>query len=341
MNSDKKSKVTKKESKSRSASASINNELTSNKDGKKKNNKVTNNSNVNQKQLSDYFNIKGSNKNKLDKDVSLFPEFPIDQPVSIYSWNVAGLRAILKKDNFKEFLTKENPDILCLNETKIDDDLILKNNFDQILGKDYLAYFNCCKIKKGYSGTAIFTRYKPIQVSYGIGIQKHDGEGRVINMEFEDFYLIATYIPNAGEGLKRLSYRVDEWDKDFQNYLNKLKLTKHVVWIGDTNVCHKEIDIANPKGNLKSAGFTIEERTSFDNFLNSGYIDTWRKRNEDVVKYSYWSMMGNAREKNKGWRLDYTIVDEEGNNYVKESEILTEYKGSDHCPIKIVWQKNK
>ena len=212
----------KKESKSRSVS--ISNDNASIKEEKKKEiKKSTNGSSLNQKQLSDFFQIKEGNKN--NKDTSSFPEFPCDQPVSIYSWNVAGLRAILKKDHFKEFLTKEKPDILCLNETKIDDDLIQKNNFDQILGKEYLAYFNCCKVKKGYSGTAIFTKYKPIQVSYGIGIPKHDGEGRVINMEFKDFYLIATYIPNAGEGLKRLSYRVDEWDKDFQSYLNKLKLS--------------------------------------------------------------------------------------------------------------------
>lgn len=290
-----------------------------------------------QKQINDFF---GSNKEeKISSVDSSLPDFPKNMPVSIYSWNVAGLRAVLKKDEFKVFIEKEKPDILCFNETKVDEEVIVKNNLNTILGGDYKAYFNCCKIKKGYSGTAIFTKYKPLSVNYGINKKKHDEEGRVITMEFEDFFLIATYIPNAGEGLKRLDYRVNDWDKDFQEYLIDLKTKKHIIWIGDTNVCHKEIDINNPKGNLKSAGFTIEERNSFSDFLSKGFVDTWRKRNPDVVKYSYWSNFGNARANNKGWRLDYAVVDEEADKYIVESEIHSEYKGSDHCPVKVIWHK--
>lgn len=315
------------------------------------------------------------------------PEFPKDKPVTIYSWNVAGLRAILKREYFTEFIKKENPDILCLNETKIDDDLIYNSNtlfnkskkslsnkeeynFLKLLGKEYQAFYNCCKVKKGYSGVAIFTKYKPLSVKYGIGIEEHDQEGRVITMEFEDLYVVATYIPNAGEGLKRLAYRVNKWDVKFQSYLinlrdgnntdvknnkaenielnkentkinndNNKKIKKHVIWIGDINVCPQEIDIHNPIKNENCSGFTIEERNSFAYFLKEGFIDTFRQRNPDVIKYSFWNYKFNNRALNKGWRLDNIVVNKEAYEYIINSEILNEYMGSDHCPIKATWFK--
>ena len=268
------------------------------------------------------------------------PPLPKDKEIFIYSWNVAGLRSVIKKEGWSKFLKQENIDILCLNETKIDENILEKENFSNLLGPSYSSYFNCCKTKKGYSGTAIFTKYAPLNVTYGISIKKHDDEGRVITMEFDSFYLVATYIPNAGEGLKRIDYRVKEWDVDFQNYLNNLKKLKTVIWAGDINVAHNEIDIHSPKTNLKSAGFTIEERNSFSSFLEKGWIDTFRFRNPEAVCYSYWSFFGQMRDKNKGWRLDYFVVDTEGNKSVENSEILNSYTGSDHCPIKLTLKQN-
>lgn len=267
------------------------------------------------------------------------PEIPRDKDISIYSWNVAGLRSILKKGLLQSFVEKENPDILCLNETKVDEEIVSKENYSNLFGSQYYGYFNCCNVnvKKGYSGTAIFTKFQPISVKFGFDNEEHDNEGRVITMEYYDFYIVATYIPNAGEGLKRLEYRVNSWDKDFQNYIIKLSLVKHLIWIGDLNVCHKEIDIHNPKSNLKSPGFTKEERISFSSFLEMGFIDTFRERNKETVKYSFWSTISNARTSNKGWRLDYAIVNNQADPRIKESDILTEYYGSDHCPIKVVW----
>lgn len=312
----------------------------------KSNNKKT--KNVNQKSLFD-FGIKGGET--IEKSSKSFQpilktglmEIPENEKITIYSWNVAGLRAVLKKDDWKKFITKEKPDILCLNESKVDDEIIKNNKFENLLGENYHAYFYNSSTKKGYSGVTIFTRYQPKSVKYGIGIEKHDEEGRVITMEFENFYLVATYIPNAGEGLKRLDYRVKEWDIDFQNYLESLKLLgKGVIWAGDTNVAHKEIDIHNPKGNLKSAGFTVEERNSFSTFLDMGWVDTYRIRNKTTVCYSYWSYFGNSRTANRGWRLDYFVVDERSDNeIVLDSEILTNVMGSDHCPVKLTITNKK
>lgn len=274
-------------------------------------------------------------KNKQSSEIS---EIPNDAEVRIYSWNVAGLRAVLKKPGWKEFIDAENPDILCLNETKVDENTIEKNNFDNLLGSSYKAYFNCSQSKQGYSGTAIFTKFKPLTVKYGIGKQEHDDEGRVITMEFDKFFLVATYIPNAGEGLKRLAYRVKEWDVAFQAYLEELKKIKSVIWSGDINVAHQEIDIHDPKANKFSAGFTTDERNSFAKFLENGWIDTFRDINKDLVMYSYWTYFFNCRAKNKGWRLDYFIVDDNSKKSVVNSEILTHYFGSDHCPIKLTWK---
>lgn len=339
--------------------------------------KVKNQSNiVNKTTNNSENNLEKSNSSIFIKET--LSKFPKDKPISIYSWNVAGLRAILKKDNFTNFIKKENPDILCLNETKINEDLLQNNNinskkskklnasedvdFFNLLGDEYQGFYNCSTARKGYSGVAIFTKYKPISVKYGIGHKNHDSEGRVITMEFDDFYIVSTYIPNAGEGLKRLDYRVNSWDKSFQNYLislkdgtdntqktyneevhfndlknNKGKRIKHVIWIGDVNVAPKEIDIHNPKSNLRSPGFTIEERTSFSEFLNKGFVDTFRDRHPNLVKYSYFSYRFNSRESNRGWRLDNTVVNKEANKFITESDILDKYTGSDHCPIKVVW----
>lgn len=279
-----------------------------------------------------------SNKIKSSEEVdSSIPKLPNDKKdLRIYSWNVAGLRAVIKKPEWKKFLDSEKPDILMLNETKIDDGVIEKMNLNSLLGSEYKAYFNNSVVKKGYSGTAIYTKYKPLSVKYGLDQNKHNGEGRIITIEFEKFYLIGTYTPNAGENLKRLDYRVNEWDVDFRNYLNELKKKKHVIWGGDANCAYKEIDIHNPKSNLKSAGYSIEERESFAKYFEKGWVDTFRKRNPEKVCYTYWSMRGNAKELNKGWRLDYFLVDEEfDSKNVVDSEILVNYNGSDHCPIKL------
>lgn len=325
-------------SKTRSVSKSSTNSKKTKEDKEKTlDNEIKDESNSNlpkkktQKTLGDF----GLGKSKQSAEISVIPN---DVQLRIYSWNVAGLRAVLKKPGWKEFIDAENPDILCLNETKVDESTIEKNNFENLLGSNYKAYFNCSQSKQGYSGTAIFTKFKPLAVTYGIGKQEHDDEGRVITMEFDKFFLVATYIPNAGEGLRRLGYRVKQWDVDFQAYLEDLKKKKSVIWGGDINVAHQDIDIHDPKGNKFSAGFTTEERNSFSEFLKNGWVDTFRDMNKDVVLYSYWTYFFNCRAKNKGWRLDYFIVDENSKKNVVNSEILTNYLGSDHCPIKLTWK---
>ena len=233
---------------------------------------------------------------------------------------------------------KEKPDILCLNETKIDETTITKENINKLYSETYQSYWNCSKEKSGYSGTAIFTKYKPLSVKYDIDNEYHDKEGRVITLEYDNFYLVSVYVPNAGEGLKRLNYRVKEWDKAFFEFLNKLKQKKDIIICGDLNVAHKEIDIFDPKSKKKSAGFTNEERESFSKFLEFGYVDTFRTLYPDVVKYSYFSTRAVRKsfEDNKGWRLDYFITNCNLMNKIVDSDILIEYEGSDHCPIKLV-----
>lgn len=297
------------------------------------------NDKVEQTKLNSFVNLKEKSNSFELSGISL-PEIKQGQQLRIYSWNINGLRAVTKKNDFKNFIDKEKADILALNETKIsDENLKNESSLKNIAGNGYEGFFNCCQTKKGYSGVAIFTKYKPISVVKGIGISKHDEEGRALTMEFNDFFVIATYIPNAGQNLVRLKYRVEEWDKAFQEYLIGLSSKKNVIWLGDINVCPEEIDIANPKGNLRSAGFTIEERNSFKEFLDKGFIDTFRKLHPETVKYSYFSNFGNAREKNKGWRLDNIVVNQKAMENVVESEILNEYYGSDHCPIKLTWGK--
>lgn len=247
--------------------------------------------------------------------------------MKLISWNVNGIRAIIKK-NFMKFLNKENPDILCLQETKID-------YAYPLLNLDYKTYWNYAE-KKGYSGTCVFTKVKPLSVSYGIGKEEHDKEGRVLTLEFKDFFLVNVYVPNSKRELLRLDYR-EKWDNDFKEYLKELDKDKPVICCGDLNVVHKDIDIARPKSNYnKSPGYTQIEIDGFENILKSDFLDTFRLFNQEPNNYTWWSYMHNARDKNIGWRIDYFIVSERFKDKVKDASILTGVMGSDHCPISIV-----
>ena len=245
--------------------------------------------------------------------------------MKIYSWNVNGLRAILKK-NFFEFVNIVNPDILCLQETKISSDLI--NQFDDLPFK--YKYFSCAE-RKGYSGTAILSNVKPLSVS-SFTLEGHPDEGRITTAEFENWTLVSAYIPNSQAELTRLKYRQNSWDIDFASYLKSLG--NRVVACGDFNVAHKEIDLARPKDNHFSAGFTDEEREGFGNLLkNVPLLDIWRKRNPEEVKYSWWSYRGGARARNVGWRIDYFLISPELEESVFDCGISSEIEGSDHCPV--------
>jgi exodeoxyribonuclease-3 len=253
--------------------------------------------------------------------------------LKLISWNVNGIRAAIKK-GFHDFLAEENPDVLCLQETKISSDLVDGFQFDNYP----YVYWNCAE-KKGYSGTAIISKIEPISVRYGLGIEKHDNEGRVITAEFEDFYLVTVYTPNSqnhdeNKRPRRLDYRTTEWDVDFLNFLQELEKTKPVVFCGDLNVAHKEIDLANPKTNRKNAGFTDEERARFDAIVDAGFIDTFRHLYPDATeKYSWWSYRAAARQRNIGWRIDYFCTSANYEKHIKQAGILHEVLGSDHCPI--------
>ena len=243
------------------------------------------------------------------------------------SWNVNGLRACCEK-GFKETFNALNADFFCLQETKMQAgqlDLSFEN---------YTSYWNYAE-KKGYSGTAIFTRHTPLNVSYGLGTAEHDREGRVITLEMPDFYLVNVYTPNSQDGLKRLDYRM-KWEDVFRAYLLQLNNRKPVIVCGDLNVAHKEIDLKNPKSNRKNAGFTDEEREKFSELLQSGFTDTFRHFYPDLEgAYSWWSYRFRAREKNVGWRIDYFLVSRSLENRLKSASIHTEIFGSDHCPVEI------
>lgn len=247
--------------------------------------------------------------------------------MKIISWNVAGFRAVLKK-GFDEFLKSSNADIYCLQESKVTEEQL------DYIPEGYELILNPAE-KKGYSGTLVFTRVKPINVTYGMGIDEHDHEGRIITMEFKEFYLINMYVPNAKRDLSRLDYRMI-WEDDFRKYIKKLEETKPVVVCGDFNVAHTEDDIKNAKANIGNAGFTYEERNKFTELLESGMIDTWREFNpEEKNVFTWWSYLGHARETNAGWRLDYFIISKDYFNKVKSSNILGDVYGSDHCPIEL------
>ena len=250
--------------------------------------------------------------------------------MKIISWNVNGIRAIAKK-GFADIIRELNPDILCLQETKATADQVLEavSELD-----DYEIIANEAE-RKGYSGTAILTRTKQQESRLDMGINQHDAEGRLITAEFEDFFLVNSYVPNSGSGLKRLDYR-EKWDADLRNYLTGLDKKKPVIFCGDLNVAHRDIDIARPKSNYnKTAGFTQREIDGLDALLTSGFVDAFRELHPEEVKYSWWSYRMNAREKNIGWRLDYFIVSTKIWDRVSSSEIHTEIKGSDHCPVSL------
>ena len=252
---------------------------------------------------------------------------------SILSWNINGIRAVLKK-GFEAFLAETNHDIVCLQETKISEDLVHGFQFE-----NYPHLIWNCAEKKGYSGTAIFSKQAPLSVKKGIGIEKHDKEGRVISAEFEDFYLVTVYTPNAqghdeNRRPKRLDYRTKEWDVDFLNFILELEKSKPVIFCGDLNVAHKEIDLANPSTNRKNAGFTDEERQGFQSILDAGYLDIFRELHPDTTDaYTWWSYRANARANNVGWRIDYFCVSEKLRAQVDSTKNLTSVLGSDHCPI--------
>ncbi len=250
--------------------------------------------------------------------------------MKLATWNVNGIRSVLNKGALQEYVLESNPDILCLQETKAQQDQVeLGMEFSE-----YDVYFNSA-VKKGYSGTAIFTKVKPLSVTYGIGIEEHDQEGRVITAEFEKFYLVTVYTPNAKRDLSRLAYR-QVWEDDFLAYIKKLEETKPVIFCGDLNVAHKEIDLANPKTNVNNAGFTKEERAKFDQVVASGLVDAFRYLHPDAVgAYSWWSYMGGARARNIGWRIDYFVVSKSLAPLLKEVDIRSDVTGSDHCPVEI------
>lgn len=247
------------------------------------------------------------------------------------SWNVNGVRAVAKK-GFSDAVRAMNPDAICLQETKATPEQTAEAVADL---EDYKVYAIGAE-RKGYSGTAILSKVEPISVSYGIGVEEHDQEGRVVTCEFDDHFLVCTYVPNSGNGLKRLDYR-KEWDVEMLKFLKGLESKKPVIWCGDLNVAHQEIDIARPKANYnKTAGYTQVEIDGMDNFQNAGLVDSFRKLHPDEVKYSWWSYRGGAREKNIGWRLDYFLISETLADKVTEAFILNEVEGSDHCPIGVV-----
>ncbi len=244
------------------------------------------------------------------------------------SWNVNGLRACVQK-GFLDFFNEADADVFCLQETKLQEGQI------ELDLPRYYQYWNYAK-KKGYSGTAIFTKQEPLSVAYGIGVEEHDNEGRVITLEMPDFYVVTVYTPNSQNELARLPYRMD-WEDAFLNYLKRLEEKKPVVFCGDLNVAHKEIDLKNPKTNRKNAGFTDEEREKFTKVLESGFIDTYRHFNPDKEGiYSWWSYRFKAREKNAGWRIDYFCVSDSLKDRMVSADIHTEIMGSDHCPVELV-----
>ena len=244
--------------------------------------------------------------------------------MKLISWNVNGIRACLTK-GFADFFKEVDADIFCLQETKCQPDQV------DLEFEGYNSYWNSAE-KKGYSGTAIFTKHEPINVTYGIGIDEHDKEGRVITLEFEKFYMITIYTPNAKRELERLDYRMI-WEDEIRKYLLKLNKTKPVIVCGDLNVAHNEIDLKNPKSNRRNAGFTDEERGKMTELLSAGFTDSFRYLHPEEIGYTWWSYMGHAREKNIGWRIDYFITSKDIETQIKDATIYPDIFGSDHCPV--------
>lgn len=248
--------------------------------------------------------------------------------MNMVSWNINGLRAIVKKNFYKD-IKKLNPDILCLQETKAQDDLVIK---ELSLLNNYYIYVNSAE-KKGYSGTATLSKSKPISVQNDIGLDAHDYEGRVICLEYPNFYLVNVYVPNSGQQLERLDYR-KKWDSDFLNYLTNLKKRKPLIIAGDFNVAHRPIDLKNDKANYnKTAGYTQIEIDGMSAMINAGFVDVFRHLHPNQIAYTYWSYRFKARERNIGWRIDYFLISSMLKNNIKTTSILSDYYGSDHCPI--------
>ena len=247
--------------------------------------------------------------------------------MKLISWNVNGLRAMLRK-NFLDYLDAEKPHILCLQETKAS-----PNDVEQLWSVAYTTYWNTAQ-KKGYSGTAIFTKTRPLNVTNGIGITEHDQEGRVITAEYPDLFLVNVYVPNSKRELSRLSYR-QEWDRDFLRYLKKLERKKPVIFCGDLNVAHTELDLTNPDANVKNHGFTPEEREGFAAFVKAGFLDTFREFETEGGHYTWWSPMPGVRSRNVGWRIDYFLISAALRPRLKSAFIRADVQGSDHCPVGI------
>lgn len=243
------------------------------------------------------------------------------------SWNVNGLRAVCGK-GFAEIFKNFDADFVCLQETKLQEGQI------DLEFPGYSSYWNYAE-KKGYSGTAVFTRHTPLSVNYGIGVEEHSHEGRCVTLEMEDFYLVCVYVPNSQDGLKRLEYRM-RWEDDFRSYLNGLTEKKAVIVCGDMNVAHQETDLKNPATNHFSAGFSDEERGKMTELLGSGFTDSWRFQHPEEVKYSWWSYRMKARERNVGWRIDYFLVSDSMKEHIDSTEIHDQIAGSDHCPVELV-----
>jgi len=252
---------------------------------------------------------------------------PSLRAVKLISWNVNGLRAALRK-NFLPFLEAAQPDMLCLQETKC-----AANDVDQLWPQGYTTHWSAAE-KKGYSGTALFTRPCPLRVTTGIGVPEHDREGRVLAAEYADFFLVNVYVPNSKRELTRLAYR-QRWDRDFLCFLKRLERRKPVVFCGDLNVAHTEIDLANPKANVRNHGFTPEERAGFSAFVKAGFVDTFREFEKGGGHYTWWSQMSNARARNVGWRIDYFLISAALRPRLKRAFILPDVTGSDHCPVGI------
>lgn len=247
--------------------------------------------------------------------------------MQIVCWNVNGLRAVMKK-GFETFISEESPDIVCLQEIKAREDQVDLN------WSEYHYFWNSAE-KPGYSGTLIMSKIKPLSIEYGMGIEKHDSEGRVICLEYEKCFLINVYTPNSQRELARLDYRTNEWDRDFLKFVKGKERVKPVVFCGDLNVAHKEIDLANPKTNKKNAGFTPQERESFDRICEAGFIDTFREFHDGNGHYTWWSYRAGARARNVGWRIDYFCISNSLKKDLVASEILADVMGSDHCPIRL------
>jgi len=247
--------------------------------------------------------------------------------VKLISWNVNGLRAVLRK-NFLEFVDAEQADALCLQETKCG-----PNDVEQLWTARYASYWNCAE-KKGYAGTAIFSKRRPLNVSTGIGIALHDTEGRVLTAEYDQFFLVNVYVPNSQRELTRLEYR-QTWDRDFLRYLKSLEQRKPVVICGDMNVAHTELDLANPKANVRNHGFTPEERAGFAAMIDAGFIDTFRQFEQAGSHYTWWSPMPGVRSRNIGWRIDYFLISAALRPRLKSAFIRSQVPGSDHCPVGI------